>query len=306
MSKMHRWRIALLRLAAAVAACCLAAAARSSHGSSPTSASTWPTRSCRSTAIRSRASTSITYSKCAKAPAAPPAASAAVAAAISATQLVSDPRTAARDEAAAPATRWLAAALFGAGRRRPGRRAAGGSRRSALPPLRGRRRHRPGPLGAGAQEVRRFAFAVVPVLRRPDLQRLDRRAVDRRAPTRRRAPRTTSALDYLHGNTLYSVGFINSNEPDYKSNTGFFSISQSMFGDLTTVSFGFTRGWDKVGEVDNGRIPESYVGRRRPSQLVGRPVAGADAQPAAGPELRDRRERRLPAEPVSRGALHRP
>ncbi|HEX4375797.1 MAG TPA: DUF3570 domain-containing protein [Steroidobacteraceae bacterium] len=55
-------------------------------------------------------------------------------------------------------------------------------------------------------------------------------------------------LDYLHGNTLYSVGWINSNEPDYKSNTGFFNISQSMFGDLTTVSFGFSRGWDKVYE----------------------------------------------------------
>ena len=74
-------------------------------------------------------------------------------------------------------------------------------------------------------------------------------------------------FDYLHGNTLYSVGFINSNEPDYKSNTAFVSISQSMFGDLTTVSMGFTRGWDKVGEVDKG-VFQKYVGDRRPSQLV--------------------------------------
>ena len=66
-------------------------------------------------------------------------------------------------------------------------------------------------------------------------------------------------FDYLHGNTLYSVGFINSNEPDYKSNTAFVSISQSMFGDLTTVSMGFTRGWDKVGEVDKG-VFQKYVG----------------------------------------------
>jgi hypothetical protein len=55
-------------------------------------------------------------------------------------------------------------------------------------------------------------------------------------------------LDYLHGNTLYSVGFINSDEPDYKSNTAFANVSQSMFGDLTTVSFGFSRGWDRVYE----------------------------------------------------------
>jgi hypothetical protein len=61
-------------------------------------------------------------------------------------------------------------------------------------------------------------------------------------------------VNYLHGSTLYSLGFIRSNEPDYKSNTGFFSVSQSMFGDLTTVSFGFTQGWDKVGEVDKGKV----------------------------------------------------
>jgi Protein of unknown function (DUF3570) len=57
-------------------------------------------------------------------------------------------------------------------------------------------------------------------------------------------------LDYLHGNTLYSIGFINSNEPDYKSNTAFANVSQSMFGDLTTVSFGFSRGWDRVLEAN--------------------------------------------------------
>ena len=66
-------------------------------------------------------------------------------------------------------------------------------------------------------------------------------------------------LDYLHGSTLYSAGFIYSGEPDYKSNTGFFNVSQSMFGDLTTVSFGFTQGWDKVGEVDKG-VFQKYVG----------------------------------------------
>jgi hypothetical protein len=64
-------------------------------------------------------------------------------------------------------------------------------------------------------------------------------------------------LDYLRGSTLYSIGWINSNEPDYKSNTGFGSISQSMFGDLTTVTFGFTRGWDVVGKVEHG-IPQDF------------------------------------------------
>jgi len=61
-------------------------------------------------------------------------------------------------------------------------------------------------------------------------------------------------VDYLHGNTLYSAGYIMSNEPDYNSKTGFFNVSQSMFGDLTTVSFGFSQGWDIVGEAKDGVV----------------------------------------------------
>src|SRR3984885_11921231 len=54
------------------------------------------------------------------------------------------------------------------------------------------------------------------------------------------------SADYLHGSTIYSAGYIESNEPDYVARTAFFSISQSMFGDLTTITFGGSRGWDKV------------------------------------------------------------
>lgn len=55
------------------------------------------------------------------------------------------------------------------------------------------------------------------------------------------------SVDVLHGKTTYSGGYINSSEPDYKAKTAFAAVSQDMFGDLTTVSFGFTRGWDRVG-----------------------------------------------------------
>ncbi len=55
-----------------------------------------------------------------------------------------------------------------------------------------------------------------------------------------------ASVDYLHGKTIYTAGYIHSREPDYSSNTAYFSISQSMFGDLTTVSFGYRRGWDDV------------------------------------------------------------
>jgi hypothetical protein len=55
-------------------------------------------------------------------------------------------------------------------------------------------------------------------------------------------------VDILQGKTTYSAGYIASNEPDYRARTAFASVSEDMFGDLTTISFGFTRGWDKVGE----------------------------------------------------------
>ena len=50
------------------------------------------------------------------------------------------------------------------------------------------------------------------------------------------------SVDYLHGKTIYTAGYIHSREPDYSSNTAYYSISQSMFGDLTTVTFGYRRG----------------------------------------------------------------
>ncbi|MGH8267076.1 MAG: DUF3570 domain-containing protein [Steroidobacteraceae bacterium] len=52
--------------------------------------------------------------------------------------------------------------------------------------------------------------------------------------------------DYLHGKTTYSVGYINSVEPDYRADTTYYSVSQDMFGDLTTVTLGYRRAWDRV------------------------------------------------------------
>ncbi|HTY93881.1 MAG TPA: DUF3570 domain-containing protein [Steroidobacteraceae bacterium] len=50
----------------------------------------------------------------------------------------------------------------------------------------------------------------------------------------------------LYGKTTYTVGFSHSKEPDYQSNTESFGISQSMFGDLTTVSMTYRRTWNDV------------------------------------------------------------
>ena len=56
------------------------------------------------------------------------------------------------------------------------------------------------------------------------------------------------SVDFLQGKTTWSTGYINSDEPDFKSKTAFATVSEDMFGDLTTISFGVVRGWDKIGE----------------------------------------------------------
>ena len=53
-------------------------------------------------------------------------------------------------------------------------------------------------------------------------------------------------VDALRGKTTYSLNYINSRENDYDANTASFSLSQDLFGDLTTVTLGYSRGWDTV------------------------------------------------------------
>ena len=53
-------------------------------------------------------------------------------------------------------------------------------------------------------------------------------------------------VDYLHGKTTYSAGYIYSKEPDYIANTTYYSVSQDMFGDLTTLTLGYRRAWDQI------------------------------------------------------------
>jgi hypothetical protein len=60
----------------------------------------------------------------------------------------------------------------------------------------------------------------------------------------------SGTVQYLHDKTTYSASFINSTERDYISNTTHLSLSQDMFGDLTTVTMGWSRTRDQVGEND--------------------------------------------------------
>jgi len=76
-------------------------------------------------------------------------------------------------------------------------------------------------------------------------------------------------VDYLHNNTLYSAGYISSIEPDYNSKTAFLNVSQSLFGDLTTINFGYTQGSDAVGRADKGVVQPFRADVDRKNYAVG-------------------------------------
>ncbi len=58
-------------------------------------------------------------------------------------------------------------------------------------------------------------------------------------------------MDYLRGNTTMTVGYTSSVESDYDASTYAFSVSQDMFGALTTVTLSYALGDDIVGKSDD-------------------------------------------------------
>ncbi|MDZ7645074.1 MAG: porin [Woeseiaceae bacterium] len=57
--------------------------------------------------------------------------------------------------------------------------------------------------------------------------------------------------DYLRGNTTMSLGYTSSEESDFDAETWSLSVSQDMFGDLTTLSLSYALGDDVVGRSDD-------------------------------------------------------
>jgi hypothetical protein len=68
----------------------------------------------------------------------------------------------------------------------------------------------------------------------------------------------SGTLQYLHDKTIYTASYISSVERDYISDTASFSLSQSMFGDLTTITLGFADTHNKVGE-NNGTADKPII-----------------------------------------------
>jgi hypothetical protein len=77
------------------------------------------------------------------------------------------------------------------------------------------------------------------------------------SPYKEERQQVSVALDMLSGRTQYSVAYTNSDESDYTADTASFDLSQSLFGDLTTLSFGFSRAWDDVSKQGDPRFNET-------------------------------------------------
>jgi opacity protein-like surface antigen len=63
--------------------------------------------------------------------------------------------------------------------------------------------------------------------------------------------------DFLYGSTIFSAGYTNSDESDYEANTAYFGVSQDIFGALTNISMGYSRGWDTVGRSGDADFSEN-------------------------------------------------
>jgi Protein of unknown function (DUF3570) len=66
------------------------------------------------------------------------------------------------------------------------------------------------------------------------------------SPYKEERTQKSLGLDYLHDRWTLSLGVINSVENDYTANTFSVGISQDVFGDLTTISLGYSLGNDEV------------------------------------------------------------
>ncbi len=53
-------------------------------------------------------------------------------------------------------------------------------------------------------------------------------------------------VDYLHGKSIYSLSYSTSKENDYEASSVHFDLSQDFFGDLTTLTLGFSQGEDDI------------------------------------------------------------
>jgi hypothetical protein len=78
------------------------------------------------------------------------------------------------------------------------------------------------------------------------------------SPMKDERKQKSGTLEYLRDKTTYAASYMTSVERDFISDTASFSLSQDMFGDLTTVTLGFSNTHNRVGE-NNGTADKPDV-----------------------------------------------
>jgi len=68
------------------------------------------------------------------------------------------------------------------------------------------------------------------------------------SPFKERRTEYGLSADYLYRDALVTVATSSSDEPDYKADGVSIDVSQEVYGGMTTVNMGFSRGKDKVGK----------------------------------------------------------
>lgn len=68
------------------------------------------------------------------------------------------------------------------------------------------------------------------------------------SPYRERRTATEIGADWLVRDTLISIGLAGSKEPDYQARNLSLDVAQEVFGGMSTISLGASRGADKVGQ----------------------------------------------------------
>jgi hypothetical protein len=63
-------------------------------------------------------------------------------------------------------------------------------------------------------------------------------------------------VDFLHNKTLMSLNYTTSSENDFEAESIHFGVSQDFFGDLTTLTLGYSKGNDEVGKTGDDNFLE--------------------------------------------------
>ncbi len=71
--------------------------------------------------------------------------------------------------------------------------------------------------------------------------------VTQASPYHERREETGAGLDYVYRDASIHVAGTQSREPDYTADSASLDVAQDVFGGMTTVNLGYSRGWDTVG-----------------------------------------------------------